>query len=72
MKIVRNMLMAVAFLSVSLAGAGAQEDTDYSVTEVRELMRQPAGISSSFSEKQVNRLGDRMSIALMKMYDGPI
>jgi hypothetical protein len=46
----------------------ATED-DYSIPTVTNLMKQPTGLSSGFAEKQVNRLGDRVSIALLKILD---
>jgi hypothetical protein len=46
----------------------ATED-NYSIPIVINLMKQPPGFSSGFAEKQFNRLGDRVSIALMKILD---
>jgi hypothetical protein len=46
----------------------ATED-DYSIPTVTYLMKQPTGLGSGFAEKQVNRLGDRVSIALLKILD---
>ena len=67
----RYFILVVA--TIALAGlpaflSGKQADADYSVTEVKELLKQPVGFSSSFSEKQIQRLGDRASIALMKIF----
>lgn len=39
------------------------------VRTVRSLLRQPAGFSSSFSEKQAHRLGDKVSLGLLKIYN---
>jgi len=47
--------------------AFALEDA-YSLRQVRELLKVPPGISSSFDEKAGQRLGDRMAIALLKIY----
>src|SRR5713101_7279002 len=55
-------------ISVILTTPEAKEDDPYSVTVVKDLLKQPSGFSSSFSEKQVYRLGDRVSIALLKIH----
>jgi hypothetical protein len=36
---------------------------------VKRVLRQPAGSSASFLEKQANRLGDRASIAVLKIFE---
>lgn len=64
----KKLFTVVSLFVVPVMGAAAQTDSGYSVIEVKELLKQPSGFSSSFSEKQVNRLGDRISIALMKIY----
>ena len=46
-----------------------QAEDDYSIATVRYLMKQQPGFSTSFAEKQVARLGDRVSIALLKILD---
>jgi len=46
----------------------ATED-DYSIPTVIILMKQTTGLGSGFAEKQVNRLGDRVSIALLKILE---
>jgi len=43
---------------------------DPSVRTVEDLLQQPSGFSSGFSEKQSDRLGDRVSIALLKIFNG--
>jgi len=69
-----TLLLLVA-LSVTVHGQNqpisVQEATedDYSIPVVINLMKQPTGLSSGFAEKQVNRLGDRVSIALLKILD---
>jgi hypothetical protein len=55
-------------MSVILSVTEAKEDDPYSITIVKALLEQPSGFSSSFSEKQVYRLGDRVSIAVLKIY----
>src|SRR5438270_8493185 len=57
---------SILFL-MSFASVAAQEDR-YSTDEVKALLQQSQDFSSSFSEKQLSRLGDRISIALMKIY----
>src|SRR5262245_36212790 len=42
---------------------------DYSVKAVKRVLEQPAGFSASFLEKQANRLGDRASIAVLKIFE---
>jgi hypothetical protein len=76
------MRVAICFTLLLLAIVGAtaygqnppisvQEATedDYSIPTVTTLMKQTTGLGSSFAEKQVNRLGDRVSIALLKILD---
>jgi hypothetical protein len=38
------------------------------VRVVKRLLALPPGFSSGFSEKQANRPGDRVSVALLKIY----
>lgn len=68
-----NFLRTACTLLIVLASTTivchAQQD-DYSVQQVRELLKLPVGNSSSVSEKILNRQGDRVSIALMKIYPG--
>jgi hypothetical protein len=62
--------IALACLLVLLAPGKAQEiQDDYSIHAVKKVLEQPAGSSASFLEKQTNRLGDRASIALLKIFD---
>jgi len=46
----------------------AAED-GYSIPIVTNLLKSQTGLSTGFSEKQVNRLGDRVSIALLKILE---
>ena len=55
-------------IGVILATPQAKEDDPYSITIVKALLKQPSGFSSGISEKQINRLGDRVSIALLKIH----
>jgi hypothetical protein len=61
-------LLLIMFISAVPYFAATDEDDPYSVRAVKELLKQPVGFSSGFSEKQVQRLGDRLSIALLKIY----
>ena len=42
-------------------------DDAYSMRQVENLLQHPAQLGAGFTEKQVNRLGDRVSIALVKI-----
>src|SRR5262249_44892144 len=72
-----NRWNLVALIVVVIAGWGAvtvgsraQEiEDDYSIHTVKGVLEQPAGFSPSFLEKQTNRLGDRASIAVLKIFD---
>jgi hypothetical protein len=55
------------FLGVIPNFGGTDEDS-YSAREVAEVLKMPSGFSSGISEKIVERLGDRVSIALLKIY----
>src|SRR5437016_9988371 len=68
MKIYRGFIMwaVVIFLAPILSFAG-QSEIDYQVEQVKGLLKLPPGSSLSVSEKILNRLGDRVAIALMKI-----
>lgn len=51
-----------------LTASEVKEDDPYSITIVKALLKQPPGFSSGISEKQTSRLGDRISIALLKIH----
>ncbi len=61
-------LLLILSISAVPNFAATDDDDPYSVRAVKELLKQPVGFSSGFSEKQVQRLGDRLSIALLKIY----
>ncbi|HEY2168275.1 MAG TPA: hypothetical protein VGJ30_01515 [Candidatus Angelobacter sp.] len=61
-------ILIVAIFAMPAVACAVQADNNYSIEEVKALLSQPPGFSSSFSEKQAGRLGDRVSIALMKIY----
>lgn len=70
------MLMRLSFVIpvlllflVNVAGQSITEKRDdaYSVHLVGNLLRYPTQLGAGFAEKQVNRLGDRVSIALLKI-----
>jgi hypothetical protein len=68
-------------LLVTLGATAYSQNQPISVQETTEdsysipipiainLMKQPPGFSAGVAEKQVNRLGDRVSIALLKILD---
>jgi len=60
----------LACLIVLFIPSKAQEiQDDYSIHSVKKVLEQPVGFSPSFLEKQTNRLGDRVAIALLKIFD---
>lgn len=72
---VMRVLIGGVALALSLGAAAAQErgadDDPYSTDLVRqliELARMGPGRSISFLEKRQNRLGDRVSIAILKLH----
>jgi hypothetical protein len=56
----------IALLLAPPIGYGFQDREDYSLEQVKGILGLP--VSSSAVEKVLNRLGDRVSIALMKIY----
>lgn len=72
MGIVTAILFALLFTSTAFAQDKVREhDQDlYSVRLVKESVKNPdLALGFSVTEKHVNRLGDRVSIALLKIYD---
>ena len=68
---IRTSLAVSVLFSLSLApilSFAGQSEIDYQVEQVKGLLKLPPGSSLSISEKILNRLGDRISIALMKIY----
>jgi len=59
-------MMSVLLVRPCLAEAAADEDDVYGERTVAAAM-QPPGISLSFTEKGVNRLGDRAAIGLIRL-----
>jgi len=64
--------MVLITLSAGLAQTNpvTPKGKDPSVRTVEDLLQQPSGFSSGFTEKQSDRLGDRVSIALLKIFNG--
>lgn len=61
-----------AFASLLILGGlaaspQATENDPYSIAVVQALLKQPPGLSISFTEKQANRLGDKAAIAFLKI-----
>ena len=73
-KSIMRLYVALSCILVWYSGGFAQSkivirnDDDPSVRAVKTLLQQPSGFSSGFSEKQENRLGDRVSVALLKIF----
>ncbi len=65
MRLFFAVLCALIVLGTALFG---EAEDPYSVQVVKNLLRMPAGISTGFSEKQMERLGDRTAIAILKIY----
>jgi hypothetical protein len=73
----KSLLMVLVLLGSLLTVSGpshdaVQIDTDttddaYSIRLVENLLRYPSQLGSGFGEKQLARLGDRVSIALLKI-----
>jgi hypothetical protein len=74
------MRLALGLLSLSLfatggarqLGAAGQHATEkkgdaYSIRLVENLLRNPTQLGAGFAEREVSRLGDRVSIALLKV-----
>lgn len=66
------MRMRIAIFCVILSfsnGVAQVREDSYSIQLVKNLLQYPAQLGAGFSEKQVNRLGDKVSIALLKILD---
>ncbi len=70
MNTLARTMTCIGFLGLfGIAGQGPLERNDpYSVGQVHQLLKTPVGFSSGFDEKASERLGDRMAIALLKIY----
>ena len=63
-----RILLAICSIAIVLSTCAAQVgDDSYSIDLVRKLLQSPVLQASGFGEKQMNRLGDRVSIALIKI-----
>jgi len=61
--------MTISILLLGISPIFAQQSIDpYSIALVKAALSQPAGFSSSFVEKYMNRLGDGVAIALLKIF----
>jgi hypothetical protein len=64
---VMRILSAACSIAIVFSTCAAQgRDDPYSMRLVQSLLHYPAQLGSGFTEKQLNRLGDRVSIALVK------
>lgn len=72
MRIVTAIFFALLFISSAVAQDKLRENAEdlYSLRLVKESVKNPdLALGFSVTEKHVNRLGDRVSIALLKIYD---
>jgi hypothetical protein len=69
MKKIAQIVLFCCLSQVVIAAQTTPSNEDYSVSLVRNLMQYPANLGSGFTEKQLNRLGDRISIGLIKALD---
>jgi hypothetical protein len=74
MKSIMRVCLVLSCILICYSGGLAQtkivirNNDDPSVRAVKTLLLQPSGFSSGFSEKQADRLGDRVSVALLKIF----
>jgi hypothetical protein len=68
LRVVFSAALGIVPYVFSQTSSIAQKDRDPSVHTVEALLQQPSGFSSGFSEKQSDKLGDRVSIALLKIF----
>jgi|SRR5262245_57794943 len=65
----RTPIILTCLLVLFNSGSPQEIQDDYSIHSVKKVLEQPVGFSPSFLEKQTNRLGDRVAIALLKIFD---
>lgn len=61
-------ILALVLLISHAVAVFPQDEGDYSVQKVKSLLALPPTFSTSVTEKDLNRMGDRISIALLKIY----
>jgi len=69
-----KLRLGIIYLVLLLTGSGmarnvAVQNESYDVPLVKGLLQHPEGLGWSGFDKQVNRLGDRVSIALLKILE---
>src|ERR1041385_3557107 len=70
MRIVSVICCVLLLCSSALAQDKEQNEDAYSIRLVKESVKNPdLALGVSFTEKHINWLGDRVSIALLKIYD---
>jgi hypothetical protein len=72
MRIITALCCAILFISSAVAQdkVKEQEEDIYSIRLVKEAVENPAwALGFSVTDKQIHWLGDRVSIALLKIYD---
>lgn len=60
--------LTVSVLLLSVIPQQQDSGDPYAIAVVKNALREPRNFSSGFSEKQLNRLGDKVSIAILKIY----
>jgi hypothetical protein len=63
-----RVLVTLLFLVLALLTSASANEDPYAIREVMQLLGEPTGYSTGISEKQLNRLGDELAIALLKIY----
>jgi hypothetical protein len=64
-----SCVLLTFFSGIAGRNIAAQNDETYDVPLIRGLLQHPEGLGLSFYEKRLNRLGDRVSIALLKILE---
>ena len=67
------MRYPIFFLSLCLitasAGGASYEEDEYSIQQVRRILKLPKGATIGLYTKRLRLMGDRVAIALIKIYD---
>ncbi len=70
LRIMTVIRYGLLLLSATFAQSEERDADAYSIRLVKEAVKNPGfALGLSFTEKEINRLGDRVSIALLKIYD---
>lgn len=60
--------LTVSMLLIPMSPRFQESRDPYSIAVVKNILHQPSKLNSGFSEKQLNRLGDKVSIAILKIF----